>query len=128
MRRPPIPERFSSQKSVQEKKAKYWQIKEATASEISVASTTSEFIERNVSELSSELDCLQTVSVLIRYLTNQPRTKSQWKESYKISSESEFYPQKTSWPLKRQKRIIQEDIDDILPQHDTIKRPMHRSS
>jgi chromosome segregation ATPase len=107
---------------MQEKKAEYCQIKEATASKISVASTTSEFIESKVSELSSELDYLQTYKTSLRALFDEStEDKVSVKKELDIIKKRILPVEDELVTLKRQKKIIQEDIDDILPQHDTIK-------
>lgn len=124
-RRPPLPERLSSlmPKHRLESLSLNSRKVTCTASQKSVAITASESLERQISEITSEIEYLDTYKEGVMELRGKPESEHEKDfaqeledvDKRKLPLEREFVV------LKRQKKFIEEDLEDQLPHYETVQ-------
>lgn len=120
----PIPEEFSPQLSSAQKisleSSRSRQV--SHASKASVVSNTSEFIEHKIEEMSSEVECLETLKQGLA----QAQDDGDKKEKTRITEKLERLRERSATTeeelvtLKRQKKIVAEDLDESKLDHDDL--------
>jgi hypothetical protein len=91
-------------------------------SQVSVKSSTSEFLENKVQQLDAELDYLHTYRTgLLKARESGELTKEQYDAALKELDRDMIRYEEETVTVKRQKRLILADMDDELPRYENME-------
>jgi hypothetical protein len=124
--RPSIPTQFSNlmaktrQETLEKKEAQYRSVSQASC--MSVGSTVSEIMENKVAILDAELDYLKTYrNGVIDLHAVDSEIKDELMEDIRASRKRMRSLESELAVLKRQKKIIRDDLDESVPKHETVQ-------
>jgi hypothetical protein len=125
--RPPIPERFSSlvpqgyQNEMQQLTQRSVSAQTAM-SHLSTASSTSDFIEAKIESISSDLDVNGKFKEIFEIAKKRKAfTDEEYDDAMRELKSEVDQKERELLTLKRQKKAISDDIDEVLPQYSTIE-------